>query len=113
MGASLKPHRYSNMAIRSLVKKEHDVVAFGLREGTVEGTQIDSELINYEGIHTITLYMNAERQKAYYSYIMALNPERVIFNPGAENFELKALLDKEGIENEMSCTLVLLSTNQY
>ena len=113
MGASLKPHRYSNMAIRSLVKNGHEVKAFGLKNGTVVDTVIDTELIDYKGIHTVTLYMNATRQKDYYSYIIALKPERVIFNPGAENFEFKTILDQNGIYNEMACTLVMLSTNQY
>lgn len=113
MGASLKPHRYSNMAIKALVDNHHEVVAFGLKEGRVAGISIDTELVDYKNIHTVTLYLNAKRQQEYYSFILDLKPERVIFNPGAENFELKALLDDNGISNEMSCSLVLLSTNQY
>lgn len=113
MGASLKPHRYSNMAIQSLERHGHEVKAFGLKEGLVSKTPIDNELQDYQNIHTVTLYMNAKRQEAYYDYIMSLNPQRIIFNPGAENFEFKALLDQKGIPNEMACTLVLLSTNQY
>ncbi len=113
IGASLKPHRYSNMAIHALERHGHEVKAFGLKEGIVSRTSIDNELQDYRNIHTVTLYMNAKRQEAYYDYIISLNPKRVIFNPGAENFEFKSLLDKRGIANEMACTLVLLSTNQY
>ncbi len=113
MGASLKSHRYSNMAIRSLVDKGVAVKAFGLRQGEVLDITIDTELVDYKDIHTVTLYMNAKRQEDYYDYIISLNPERVIFNPGAENFEFKELLDQAGIYSEMACTLVLLSTNQY
>ena len=29
--------------------------------------------------------------KAYYDYILALHPKRIIFNPGAENEELNEL----------------------
>ncbi|MDO6760144.1 CoA-binding protein [Tamlana sp. 2_MG-2023] len=113
MGASLKPIRYSNMAIERLVSNDMDVVAFGLRKGVVSGVEIDTTLIPYENIHTVTLYLNPTRQKEYYDYIITLNPERVIFNPGTENPEFYALLKENDIFYETACTLVLLSTNQY
>ncbi|MCK0178023.1 CoA-binding protein [Flavobacteriaceae bacterium S0862] len=112
-GASLNPNRYSHYAIQRLVANKHEVVAFGLREGEVEGVMIDTELNPYEDIDTVTLYMNAKRQKEYYNYIMSLKPERIIFNPGTENPEFFKLLEENNINFEMSCTLVLLSTNQY
>ena len=59
-------------------------------------------------IDTVTLYLNAGRQKEYYSYLVDLKPRRVIFNPGTENFELISILEKEGIITEIACTLVLL-----
>jgi len=112
-GASLNPNRYSHYAIQRLVANKHEVVAFGLREGEVEGVMIDTELKPYEDIDTVTLYMNAKRQKEYYNYLMSLKPERIIFNPGTENPEFFKLLEENNINFEMSCTLVLLSTNQY
>lgn len=112
-GASLNPNRYSHYAIQRLVANKHEVVAFGLREGEVEGVMIDTELKPYEDIDTVTLYMNSKRQKEYYNYIISLKPERIIFNPGTENPEFFKLLEENNINFEMSCTLVLLSTNQY
>ena len=112
-GASLNPNRYSHYAIQRLVAHNNEVVAFGLREGLVEGIPIDTTLVPYDDIDTITLYMNAKRQKEYYSYIIGLQPKRVIFNPGTENPEFFKLLEENNINFEMSCTLVLLSTNQY
>jgi len=112
-GASLNPNRYSHYAIQRLVANKHEVVAFGLREGEVEGVMIDTELKPYEDIDTVTLYMNAKRQKEYYNYIISLKPERIIFNPGTESPEFFKLLEENNINFEMSCTLVLLSTNQY
>ncbi|MCK0110174.1 CoA-binding protein [Flavobacteriaceae bacterium S0825] len=112
-GASLNPNRYSHYAIQRLVANKHEVVAFGLREGEVEGVMIDTELKPYEDIDTVTLYMNAKRQKEYYNYLISLKPERIIFNPGTENPEFFKLLEENNINFEMSCTLVLLSTNQY
>ncbi|MFV9550584.1 CoA-binding protein [Algibacter sp. PT7-4] len=113
LGASLKPNRYSNYAIQRLVAKHIETKAFGLREGLVNGVKIDTSLIDYKGINTVTLYLNPERQKAYYSYIVSLKPERVIFNPGTENPEFYKILKENNIDFEAACTLVLLSTNQY
>ncbi len=113
LGASLKTQRYSNRAVRKLVDNQHETVAFGLRKGDVAGVTIDTELLQYENLDTITLYLNPKRQKEYYNYIIGLKPKRVIFNPGTENPELYALLEAEGIEAEVACTLVLLSINQY
>lgn len=113
MGASLKPQRYSNIAVKRLRRYNHDVKAFGSRTGTVEDVTIDTELMSYKNIDTVTLYMNPERQKPYYDYIIGLNPNRVIFNPGTENPEFYNLLKQNNIEFEVACTLVLLSTGQY
>ncbi|MEH6535608.1 MAG: CoA-binding protein [Psychroserpens sp.] len=113
VGASLKPQRYSNLAINRLVSHGYEVVGFGLREGKVSGVAIDTHLMPYKDIHTITLYLNPERQKAFYDYIISLHPERVIFNPGTENPDFQNILKQEGVYFEEACTLVLLSTNQY
>jgi hypothetical protein len=113
IGASLKPERYSNIAIKRLKKYNHEVNAYGLREGEVNGVAIDTELIKYDDIDTITLYLNPKRQEEYYNYIIDLKPNRVIFNPGTENPDFYALLEENDIEYEAACTLVLLGTNQY
>lgn len=112
-GASLKSERYSNIAINRLVKYNHETKAFGLREGEVAGVNIDTELLNYENIDTVTLYLNPKRQEQYYDYIISLKPKRIIFNPGTENPEFYKLLLDKNIEYEVACTLVLLGTNQY
>ena len=112
-GASLKPNRYSNYAIQKLVANKYEVVAFGLKKGDVEGIAINATLVEYEDIDIVTLYLNAERQKEYYDYIIGLKPNRVIFNPGTENPEFFQLLKENNIDFEIACTLVLLSTNQY
>lgn len=112
-GASLKPYRYSNIAIRRLVEASEEVLAFGLREGHVARVRIATTCKDFEGVDTITLYMNPERQRPFYDTIIRLKPRRVIFNPGTENPEFYALLGRAGIEVEVACTLVLLSMGQY
>ena len=113
IGASTKPERYSNMAIKKLSNYKHETVAFGLREGVVNGIVIDTELKQYNNIDTVTLYLNPKRQEQYYNYILSLQPRRVIFNPGTENPEFYSILRDYNIEFEVACTLVMLSTNQY
>ena len=112
-GASLKPNRYSNYVIQRLIAHEKKVVAFGIKKGEISGVEIETQLLLYKNIHTVTLYLNPNRQKAYYNYILSLKPKRVIFNPGTENPEFYALLKAHNITFEASCTLVLLATNQY
>ena len=112
-GASLKPERYSNIAINKLLRYNHNVKAFGKKEGEVNGVTIDTNLIQYDDIDTVTLYLNPQRQKDYYDYIISLNPKRVIFNPGTENPEFYNLLKQNNIDFEVACTLVLLATDQY
>ncbi|WP_430409639.1 CoA-binding protein [Kordia sp.] len=113
LGASLKTHRFSHKAVQKLVAYQHEVVAYGLKEGEISGVQIDTELKQYSDIHTVTLYLNATRQQAFYDYIISLQPKRVIFNPGTENPEFYKLLEQNTIEHEVACTLVLLASNQY
>ena len=112
-GASLKPYRYSHIAIRRLVDAGVDTVAFGLREGRVRGVRVQTSLEGIEDIHTVTLYMNPRRQVPFYREIIRLQPRRVIFNPGTENPAFYEILGKAGIEVEIACTLVMLSMDAY
>lgn len=113
IGATENPERYSNKAIHALVSHGYEVVAIGLRKGEVDGVSFDSEKKAFENIDTITLYVGPKNQPEYYSYIIGLKPRRVIFNPGTENSEFIAKLKVAGIDSEIACTLVLLSTGQY
>ena len=112
-GASLKPNRYSNIAIRRLVENDISTTAFGLRPGEVGLVQIKTKLSDFKNVDTITMYINPTRQGEYYNQIIDLAPRRVIFNPGTENPEFYELLKRAGIEVEVACTLVLLATEQY
>jgi len=113
VGASVNRGRYSNIAIQKLRNKNIEVFAIGKVKGIVADVTIEVEMIQFEGIDTVTLYVNPLIQKKYYSYLIDLDPRRVIFNPGTENMELIKLLNENNIETEVACTLVLLSTNQY
>ena len=112
-GASLNPQRISNMVIGRLLNYGENVLAFGRKEGYVEGVKIENELLQFPDIDTVSLYLSAKNQEDYYDYLIKLNPNRIIFNPGTENPEFYKLLNKHNIHFEVACTLVLLSTNQY
>jgi len=113
LGASLNPARYSNIAIKRLVKYHQPTVALGLRKGKVEGVKIETEKIPFENVDTVTLYLGPPRQEEYYDYIVSLHPARVIFNPGTENPQFYQILRENNIEVEVACTLVMLGTDQY
>ena len=113
LGASLKPNRYSNLAIQRLRNYKHPVVGIGLREGKVADVEIKTNLMPFKDVDTVTLYLNPQRQKAYYEYLIALAPNRIIFNPGTENSEFQNILKQRGIDYLEACTLVMLSTGQY
>ena len=113
LGASLKPVRYSNLAIRRLVGQGHPVVAIGRRAGEVEGVGILTGMPDLKDIDTVTVYLNEDNQKPFQEYILQLKPKRIIFNPGAENPQLRKLAAASGIEAVEACTLVMLSVGSF
>ena len=113
LGASDNSSRYSYLAIQRLRSKGHDVIGIGKHTGTVEDVKIETTKQPIEELDTVTLYLNPLHQKEYYDYILSLKPKRIIFNPGAENEELKQLALQNNIQPMEACTLVLLSTGQY
>jgi len=113
IGASPNPRRYSNMAVKRLKQHQKEVEAVGLRNGEIDGVSIQKGHPEMDDVHTVTMYVGARNQPSLYDYILSLKPERVIFNPGAENPELKRKLLDQGVEVLEACTLVMLSTGDY
>lgn len=113
LGASDNPERYSYLALTRLRQHGHPVTAIGRKASHVQDVTIETVPHPIDHLDTVTLYLNPDHQRAYYDYILSLKPRRVIFNPGAENPELEALVSAQGIQAMEACTLVLLSTGQY
>jgi uncharacterized protein len=113
IGASTKPDRYSNKAIERLLHYNYQVQAISNKSGQAYGINFLLGTPALIDIHTVTLYLNPQRQVEYYDYIIALKPKRVIFNPGTEHVAFEELLTQNGIEAIEACTLVLLATGQY
>jgi len=113
IGASTNKDRYSYKAIQKLRKLNLDVCALGLNEGEIMDVKIQTKPIDYKNIHTVSIYLKPQNQSQLINYILKLKPKRVIFNPGSENEVLVDKLEEKKISFINSCTLVLLSTNQY
>jgi hypothetical protein len=113
LGASENTSRYSNMAVRSLMRHGEEVVPVGLKEGDINGIKILKGNPPIENVDTVTMYVGPQHQPYWYDYIFSLNPKRIIFNPGAENDELEKMAKEKGIEVVEACTLVMLSIGNY
>lgn len=113
LGASTNPGRYSYKAVHSLLSHGYPVIPVGIKKGEVAGHPIEAAETIHQNIDTLTLYVGAQNQPVYYSYIMDTHPKRIIFNPGTENPELEEMAREKGIEVLQACTLVLLATGQY
>ncbi|MGI9531713.1 CoA-binding protein [Lutimonas sp.] len=113
LGASFNEKRYSNMAMKKLLKYGHKVMGIGAIAGSLDEAKVFTEPKTLTGIHTVSVYLNSVNQRSFYDYIIDLNPERVIFNPGSENIEFEELLREKNIFFEKACTLVMLSLNQF
>ena len=113
LGATPNPARYANMAANKLVRSGHSIVNVGLKTGEAAGVPIEKPGAIHGDIDTITLYVGPQNQEGLYDYILKTNPKRIIFNPGAENSELRRMAEARGIQTEYACTLVLLSIGQY
>ncbi len=114
LGASDKEDRYSNRAIKLLLRHNHRVIPVHPRLSSIAGLQVVPDLpsIN-EPVHTLTIYLTPARQKALYQNIIDMGPQRVIFNPGTENPEFEKTLRQQNIECVRSCTLVMLHSGQF
>ena len=114
LGASPKPERYSNRAVRLLVQHGHEVVPVHPAASSIEDLPTVHGLEAISGhVDTLSVYVSAAISSPLEDLILSLRPGRVIFNPGTENPALKASLEANGIHTEEACTLVLLNTHQF
>ena len=113
LGASPNPSRYAHLAVLRLTGYDHEVVPVGFREGDIKGHSILTGQPEVDNVHTVTMYLSAKNQEQYIDYILGLKPKRIIFNPGAENPDLRKRAEMEDIEVVEDCTLVMLALNSY
>lgn len=113
LGASLNENRFSNRCVKTLVSANIPVLAVGLREGLIDQIPVLKEIPESAEIDTVTLYLNPENQKVWYSILLNLKPARVIFNPGTENSGFEQMLESKGIEVVEDCTLMMVHGGRY
>ena len=115
LGASQKPHRVSNQAVIRLRSHGHTVVALGRRPGQIGDVPIQTQIEDLEpgSVHTVSMYLNAQNQREFYDLVLNLKPERIYFNPGAENPELCDLATQAGIQCLNQCMMVAMSLQYF
>ena len=114
LGASAKTERYSNKAIKMLLEYGHEVIPVHPALQFIEGLPVAGDLDQIKNrVDTLTVYVSSKVSSSLKEKIIRLTPGRVIFNPGAENQELKKRLEEDEIKCEEACTLVLLRTGQF
>lgn len=114
LGASHKPERYSNQAVRMLKDYGHSVIPVTPGRTVIEELPVVPSLdVIDQKVDTLTLYVGPERSAQMQESIIALKPGRVILNPGAESAALEQALTEAGIPWEHACTLVMLRTGQF
>jgi predicted CoA-binding protein len=114
LGASPKPERYSNQAVRALVEHGHRVIPVHPLLKRIAGVPAVPALSSVKDpVNTLTLYVGPERGKELLQDMIILGPDRVIMNPGTESDEIEEELNAKGIPVLRACTLVMLRTNQF
>ena len=114
LGASSNTERYSNRAVKQLLKNGYSVIPVHPRVKYIERVSVINNLSDVKvKIDTLSLQIGPERVMQLVEDIIKLNPDRVILNPGTENPELEKKLNENSIRTINACTLVLLSTDQF
>jgi predicted CoA-binding protein len=114
LGASPKPDRYSNRAVRMLREYGHRVIPIHPKAEAIEGIPAVPALgAVQDAVDTLTVYVGPDKGEAQADGMIRLRPGRVILNPGTESDALQTRLDAAGIPWEHACTLVLLQTGQF
>ena len=114
LGASDKPDRYSNKAMKMLLARGHTVVLVHPTLKMIDSMVVYPSIKDVQtAIDTVTVYVSAAISSELAEDLIRLAPRRVIFNPGGENPGLLRVLKSKGIQTVEACTLVLLQTNQY
>lgn len=115
IGATPNPSRYAYTAAHLLTEYRHSIVPVGIKRGEVAGQPIVDlrDRPEITDVHTVTLYIGPRHQPEWYDYLLGLNPQRIVFNPGTENRELYQRATQQGIEAVEACTLVMLRAGTY
>ena len=114
LGASCNPERYSYQAVLTLSEQGYAVFPVHPSGRAIEGITCYQSLgLIPEPLDTVTVYLSEKNSTPLIEDIIAINPRRVIINPGAENPELEERCRTAAIHVQKACTLLLLRTGQF
>jgi len=114
LGASPKPARYANQVQRLLSKQGYRITPVHPKLAEIEGLAVTNRLDAITTpVDTLTLYVGPRGLEPEVDEIVALQPRRVIFNPGTESVLVQQRLDQAGITWLEGCTLVMLRTGVF
>ena len=114
LGASPKPERYSNKAMKALINAGYNAIPVNPGQNEIECVKCYRKLSEVqEKVHTVTLYVSPAHVTKMADEIIALRPERIISNPGSESEIMAKKAEEAGILYMEACTLVLLSTGSF
>ena len=115
VGATPNQSRYAYIAADMLHDDQVPFIPLGIKQGEVLGEAIldIKKRPEIKDVHTLTLYVGAQNLAPYHDYLLSLHPQRIIFNPGAENPDLYAQAKAAGVDVVEACTLVMIRSNQF
>jgi predicted CoA-binding protein len=113
LGVSPDSKKRAHRVCKKLMEKGHEIIPIGVHEGSVADIPIHTSAPEPEIVHSVVVFIRAERQKQWLPYLMACKPKRIIFNPGSENDELIRLALDNKMEVLHECTILMLSSNRY
>jgi uncharacterized protein len=114
LGASDKTDRYAYLAFAQLRKQGHQVFPVNPHLDRIDGIKVVHSLKELpQPIHTVTVYVNKRHSDMVLEELVALGPQRLIINPGAENEALGAAARAAGIEVIQDCTLMMLRSGRF
>jgi len=114
LGASPKPGRFAYKALVKLQQAGHEVLPVHPKAEEIEGIKVFSSLSDIdEPVETITLYVGPSRMTDQVEDVIALNPRRIIFNPGTESEDIQQRFEQAGIECILDCTLIMIDENRF
>ena len=114
IGASNKEHRYSYKALMLLKEYGHEVYPVHPKIKEINGIKVYSSIKEIQDIiDSYTIYVSQKLSNVLADDLLDKKPNRIIFNPGAENPQLQNKASKKGILVIEGCTLVMLKTGQF
>ena len=110
IGASANPNRSSYFATKFLHNIGVSLYTIANKNGKIDDLELSDQYASIHSVDTISIYLNPDRQKKYYDYILSLHPKRIIFNPGTENPELATIAKNNCIEIVNGCTIAMFAS---